>query len=142
MRWRSCRTIAAASRPTSCWRDSTRRSRRAAATRASSAGPIALDELAKWDRVVDSRPIVSYYQAFEDAVWRRTFIDEMDEELFFKFYEWAGAEKPAGLYALLDDPQSKWWDDITTVEITETRDEIFLTGGAGRRAVSAGRVGR
>ena len=86
-----------------------------------------LDELAKWDRVIDSRPIVSYYQAFEDAVWRRTFIDEMEEELFFKFYEWAGAEKPAGIYALLDDPQSKWWDDITTVEIRESRDEIFLT---------------
>ena len=85
-----------------------------------------LDELAVWDRVIDSRPIVSYYQAFEDAVWRRTFIDEMEEELFFKFYEWAGAEKWAGIYALLDDPQSKWWDDITTVEITETRDEIFL----------------
>ena len=86
-----------------------------------------LDELAKWDRVVDSRPIVSYYQAFEDAVWRRTFIDEMEEELFFRFYEWAGAEKPAGIYALLDDPQNKWWDDILTVEIKETRDEIFLT---------------
>ncbi len=86
-----------------------------------------LEELAKWDRVVDSRPIVSYYQAFEDAVWRRTFIDEMEEELFFKFYEWAGAEKWAGIYSLLDDPQSKWWDDILTVEIKETRDEIFLT---------------
>jgi penicillin amidase len=86
-----------------------------------------LEELARWDRVVDSRPIVSYYQAFEDAVWRRTFIDEMEEELFFKFYEWAGGEKPAGIYALLDDPRSKWWDDILTVETTETRDEIFLT---------------
>ena len=85
-----------------------------------------LEELDQWDRVIDSRPIVSYYQAFEDAVWRRTFIDEMEEELFFKFYEWAGGEKPAGIYALLDDPQSKWWDDITTVEVRETRDEIFL----------------
>lgn len=86
-----------------------------------------LDELSKWDRVVDNRPIVAYYQAFEDAVWRRTFIDEMDEPLFNKFYEWAGAEKFAGIYALLDDPQSKWWDDILTVELTETRDEVFLT---------------
>ena len=50
----------------------------------------------------------------------------MEEELFFKFYEWAGAEKFAGIYALLDDPQSRWWDDITTVEIRETRDEVFL----------------
>ncbi len=86
-----------------------------------------LAELNRWDRVVDNRPIVSFYQAFEDAVWRRTFVDEMETELFDVFYEWAGAEKPAGIYALLDDPQSKWWDDILTIEKKETRDDVFLT---------------
>jgi penicillin amidase len=86
-----------------------------------------LEELKNWDRIVDNRPIVSYYQAFEHAVWRRTFVDEMEEPLFNKFYEWAGAEKPAGIYALLDDPTNKWWDDILTVEKTESRDDVFLT---------------
>ena len=86
-----------------------------------------LEELSKWDRVVDNRPIVSYYQAFEDAVWRRAFVDEMEEPLFDKFFEWAGAEKFAGIYAIFDDPESKWWDDILTVELKETRDEVFLT---------------
>ena len=86
-----------------------------------------LEELSKWDRVVDNRPIVAFYQAFEDAVWRRTFVDEMEEPLFDKFYEWAGAEKYAGIYSLLDDPQNKWWDDILTVELKETRDDVFLT---------------
>ena len=85
-----------------------------------------LEKLAQWDRLVDARPIVSLYQAFEDALWRRTFVDEMEESLFLKFYEWAGAEKPAGLYSIIDDRQSRWWDDITTVERRETRDEIFL----------------
>jgi penicillin amidase len=85
-----------------------------------------LEQLAKWDRVVDARPVVSLYQAFEDALWRRTFIDEMDEPLFLRFYEWAGAEKPAGLYSIIDDRQSRWFDDITTVEKRETRDDIFL----------------
>jgi penicillin amidase len=85
-----------------------------------------LEQLAKWDRVVDGRPIVSVYQAFEDALWRRTFIDEMEESLFLTFYEWAGAEKPAGLFSIINDPQSRWWDDVTTVERRETRDEIFL----------------
>jgi penicillin amidase len=85
-----------------------------------------LEQLVKWDRIVDNRPVVSYFQAFEHAVWRRTFVDEMEEELFDKFYEWAGAEKPAGLYAILADPASRWFDDVTTVERKETRDEIFL----------------
>jgi penicillin G amidase len=85
-----------------------------------------LDQLSKWDRVVDSRPVVSLYQAFEHALWRRAFVDEMDEALFAKFYEWAGAEKPAGLYAIIGERHSPWWDDITTVEKKESRDEIFM----------------
>jgi penicillin amidase len=85
-----------------------------------------LEKLAQWDRVVDARPVVTLYQAFEDAVWRRTFFDEMDEPLFSKFYEWAGAEKPAGLYSVIEDRQSRWFDDVTTVEKRETRDDIFL----------------
>jgi penicillin G amidase len=86
-----------------------------------------LDQLSQWDRIVDNRPIVAYYQAFEDAVWRRTFLDEMEEPLFNKFYEWAGAEKFAGIYSLLEDPQSKWWDDILTVERRESVYDVFLT---------------
>ena len=85
-----------------------------------------LDQLSKWDRVVDARPIVSLYEAFEHALWRRAFADEMDETLFLKFYEWAGAEKPAGLYTIIGDRNSPWWDDIITVEKKESRDDIFL----------------
>jgi len=85
-----------------------------------------LEELKSWDRVVDARPVVSLFQAFEHHLWRRTFVDEMDEPLFLKFYEWAGAEKPAGLYTVLADRDSRRWDDITTVERRESRDDIFL----------------
>jgi len=96
-------------------------------TRDKEAGAVRLlEKLQQWDHVVDARPVVSFYEAFEDALWRRTFIDEMEEPLFLKFYEWAGAEKPAGLYAIINDPKNKWWDDITTIEKTETRDDIFL----------------
>jgi penicillin amidase len=85
-----------------------------------------LTELAAWDHVVDARPIVTLYQAFEDAVWRRTFLDEMDEPLFRTFYEWAGGERPSGLHAIIDERQSRWFDDIATVEKRETRDDIFI----------------
>ena len=80
----------------------------------------------KWDRVVDARPVVSLYEAFEDALWRRTFVDEMDEPLFRAFYGWAGAERFAGLHVVLADRQSRWFDDITTVDRRESRDEIML----------------
>jgi penicillin G amidase len=87
---------------------------------------VLLEQLKEWDHVVDARPVVSLYEAFEDALWRRTFVDEMDEVLFLRFYEWAGAEKPAGLYAIINDRNSPWFDDITTVEKKESRDDIFL----------------
>ena len=85
-----------------------------------------LERLAAWDRVVDDRPVVSLYEAFEHALWRRAFVDEMDEPLFRKFYEWAGAERPAGLHAIIAERESKWWDDISTIERRESRDDIFL----------------
>lgn len=86
----------------------------------------ALTELAAWDQVVDARPVVTLYQAFEDALWRRTFVDEMDEPLFRVFYQWAGGERPAGLHAIVDERQSRWFDDIATVEKRETRDDIYV----------------
>ncbi len=107
----------------------------------------ALERLATWDHVVDERPIVTFYEAFEDAVWRRSFEDEMDVPLFLKFYEWAGAERPSGLYAIVRDRESPWFDDIGTVDKRENRDDIYLLaardaeerlqrefGGEGRRA--------
>lgn len=85
-----------------------------------------LQQLRGWDRKVDARPVVATYEAFEDALWRRTFFDEMGDPLFNRFYEWAGAERPSGLYAILDDPSSKWFDDIGTIDHRETRDDIYV----------------
>jgi penicillin amidase len=89
-----------------------------------------LDRLAAWDRTVDARPVVGMYQAFEHALWRRTFFDELGEPLFNRFYEWAGAERMAGLYAVVDEPRSRWFDDIGTVERRETRADIYLLAAA------------
>lgn len=87
---------------------------------------VVLERLANWDRIVDARPVVSLYQAFEDALWRRTFIDDLAGPLFLAFYEWAGAERYAGLHAVIDDSRSPWFDDLATVDRRETRDDIFL----------------
>jgi penicillin amidase len=85
-----------------------------------------LSQLRAWDKRVDDRPVVTLYHLFEDQLWRRTFFDEMGDPLFSRFYEWAGAERPAGLYAILDDPASRWFDDIATLGHYESRDDIFL----------------
>lgn len=102
----------------------------------------ALERLRDWDRRVDDRPVVSLYQAFEDAVWRRTFLDEMDEPLFRRFYEVAGAERPAGLYAIVGDRNHRWFDDIGTVDRRETRDEIFALAASDALLLLDARFGR
>jgi penicillin amidase len=85
-----------------------------------------LQQLRAWDRRIDNRPVVTIYQLFEAALWRRTFFDEMGEPLFTRFYEWAGAERPSGLYAILDDANSRWFDDIATLGRRETREQILV----------------
>ena len=85
-----------------------------------------LSELTGWDRRVDERSSVTLFHLFEDAIWRRTFADEMGEPLFSRFYEWARAERPAGLYAILDEAGSAWFDDIATIDRQETRDDILV----------------
>lgn len=101
-----------------------------------------LTELAAWDAVVDARPVVTLYEAFEDAVWRRTFVDEMGEPLFRAFYQWAGAERPAGLYAVIDERQSRWFDDIATIETRESRDEIYILAARDAAELVAAEFGR
>ena len=97
-----------------------------ASKQANTAAADALSQLRAWDRRMDARPVVTLYHLFEHAMWRRTFIDEMGDELFERFYEWAGAERPSGLYALLDEPRSPWYDDIATLGRRETRDEVMV----------------
>ena len=100
-----------------------------------------LERLRDWDRRVDDRVVPAIYQAFEDALWRRTFLDEMDEPLFRRFFEVAGAERPAGLYAIIGDARSRWFDDIGTVERRETRDEIFVLAAADATETLGARFG-
>lgn len=87
---------------------------------------VAVERLRLWDRQVDGRPVVTLYQAFVRALWRRTFLDELGEDLSNALFEYCGSERHVGLYAIAGDPASPWWDDIATIDRRETRDDIVL----------------
>jgi penicillin amidase len=89
-----------------------------------------IERLRLWDRVVDGRPVVSLYEAFVRALWRRTFADELDVAVFNEFFEYGLAERYVGLYAIIGDPDARWWNDIATVDRRETRDDIVLLAAA------------
>ena len=92
---RSAERCRRASRPSVCWRASTPRST-AVAQRAQAKSRCARSiSLRVWDRRVDARPIVTLYHVFEDALWRRTFVDEMGEPLFDQLLR-VGRRRAAG----------------------------------------------
>jgi penicillin amidase len=86
--------------------------------------PEPVKELRTWDRRVDHRPVSLVYEAFEEALWWRTFADEMSAPLYDRFYRYAGRERVAGLHAVIGDPRSPWFDNRSTPNVTETRDDI------------------
>jgi penicillin G amidase len=105
-------------------------SRSRAMDRAEPEARTAIERLRLWDRVADGRPVVSLFQAFERAFWRRTFADEMDAPLFEQLFEYGLSERHVGLHAIVTDPASHWWDDIATIDRRETRDDIVVLAAA------------
>jgi penicillin amidase len=103
--------------------------------------PSEVDELRTWDRRVDDRPVAALYEAFEEALWRRTFADEMAVPLYDRFYRYAGNERFAGLAVIITDPTSPWFDDRTTPGIRETRVDAARRAGADALATLRGRFG-
>ncbi|HEX7087221.1 MAG TPA: penicillin acylase family protein [Vicinamibacterales bacterium] len=98
---------------------------------------VAVERLRLWDRQVDGRPVVTLYQAFVRALWRRTFLDELGEELSRQLFEYGASERHVGLYAIARDPASPWWNDIATIDRRETRDDIvLLAAGDAMRALA------
>jgi penicillin amidase len=87
-------------------------------------GTAAPAELRQWDRRVDARPVSALYEAFEEALWRRTFADDLPGALYDRFYRYAAHERFAGLHAIIGDPNSPWFDDRSTPDVRETRDDI------------------
>lgn len=82
-----------------------------------------VDLLRGWDLEQSSDSAAAAYFA---AVWanllRQTFWDDMPEG-----YEPDGGSRWLEVVRrLLDDPQSSWWDDRTTINIVESRDEALI----------------
>ena len=76
------------------------------------------------------------YLSFEYRLVRGLFDDELGD--LAREYVGGGASWQATI-ALLDEPASEWWDDVTTADRLETRDDIVAAAldGAGREMRAA-----
>jgi penicillin amidase len=72
-----------------------------------------------------TQPADSGAAAYFNAVWKNllelTFHDQLPEEVWPD----GGERWFEVVAAILDDPTSPWWDDVTTDEVQETRDDVL-----------------
>ncbi len=101
---------------------------------------LGIDRLRLWDRQVDGRPVVTLYEAFVRALWRRTFADELDADgLQGVRSSTALPSATSGSTPIIDDPTSHWWNDIATVDRRESAGRHRAAGGRRCRDLSCGR---
>jgi penicillin G amidase len=92
--------------------------------------PEDVQELSAWDRRVDERPVAAVFEAFEEALWRLTFADEMSPSLYERFYRYAANERFAGLHSIVAEADSPWFDDRRTRDVVEKRRDIARQAGS------------
>lgn len=83
----------------------------------------AVDLLAQWDgRATADSAAAAYLAAVWDDLLSATFADDLPQS------QWptGGSRWLAVTAAVLADPASQWWDDRTTVNVVESRDEILV----------------
>jgi penicillin amidase len=86
----------------------------------------AVDELALWEEQGYPNDVDSSGAAYFNAVWANLVSLTFDDELPDGTTSRDDSRWIRVISVLMEDPRSPWWDDVSTVSITETRDEILL----------------
>ncbi len=82
------------------------------------------DLLRTWNGQMSDGGAPALYQACYIKLIENTFQDELGEELYLELLEFLELGFPGGLYSVIDDPSSAWWDDRSTPAV-EDRNTIF-----------------
>ena len=64
--------------------------------------------------------------ALYNIFWVRLINNTYNDELLPDYYPDGKDNTADSMYHILQDPQTGWWDDVRTADITETRDDILL----------------
>ena len=88
-------------------------------------GVAAIEKLRGWNGQMTDGPAPAIYQALYRRLIENTFKDEIGDELFPSYLDFLEIGHSGGLYAVLDDEASAYWDDRGTPAV-ENREAIFL----------------
>lgn len=81
--------------------------------------------LRTWDGKMGQGAAPALYQAFYVRLLANTFQDDVGDALYPDFLDFVEMGFPGGIYAIIDDPNSVWWDNRTTPAV-EDRKAIFM----------------
>jgi penicillin G amidase len=85
----------------------------------------AVEVLRNWNGQMTSGPAPAIYEALYRRLVENTFKDELGDALFADYLDFLELGHPGGLYAVVDDDASAFWDVRGTAAV-ETREQIFL----------------
>jgi penicillin amidase len=88
-------------------------------------GGAAIEKLRSWNGQMTDGAAPAIYQALYRRLIENTFKDEIGDELFPSYLDFLELGHSGGLYAVLDDERSPYWDDRGTPDV-ENRERIFL----------------
>jgi penicillin amidase len=88
-------------------------------------GVAAIEKLRIWNGQMTDGAAPAIYQALYRRLIENTFKDEIGDELFPSYLDFLELGHSGGLYAVLDDERSPYWDDRGTPDV-ENRERIFL----------------
>jgi len=83
----------------------------------------ARDWLLRWDFQCDmDSPQAALYAEFWAKLVNNLFDDQLTEDMIIR----GGGREMWAVFLLMDEPNNAWWDDITTKDVVETRDDILV----------------
>ena len=96
------------------------------------------DLLRTWDRQMDAdSPAATYFATVWKIVLAQTFSDELPAAV-----DLTGDSRSVELIRqIIDDPQSRWWDDSATKRVVENRDEVLSQALVKARAELTAQLG-
>lgn len=97
--------------------------------------------LRTWDGRMGGGAAPALYQAFYARLLANTFQDDISDALYSDFLDFVEMGHPGGIYAIVDDPNSEWWDNRTTPAV-EDRNAIFMQSFAEAIALLGTRQGQ
>ncbi len=92
----------------------------------------AIDRFKNWDgSMAGDSPAAAIYELTYLQMLQLTFKDDLskddpDSKLFKEYINTDGGAAGLWMYENLDNPQASWWDDVTTADKKESRDDIML----------------